>query len=516
MSTRRRAREMTNTTVPDTPAAANSEPDSDALRILDEELARLPDHLRVAVVLCELDGLTRKDAAVRLGLPEGTLSSRLAKARQILAEQMRKRGVTLSVAALSFTLGQLASAAVPSSLAHATAGLVDRSFPVSQTVETLSQGALRIMFLTKLKLAILSALLIATACFAVRGTVSDASAQEPTKQRVVFALHKADDKQPRPVAKPGAGTLLLAHENKLVTIAPDDKASKETPLKGAGASVQCRLSPDGTRAAFLIGTGKPRKPEELEDPWPYRLVVQTLGEDKPSRTVDYSSHDSPIACWFHDGKKLAVSTVTAREPDVEFENVLLDPVTGKSEALTLPAHTRVLDWSRDGKTFLVQEVDVKAKKSRLGLAAAGDKEVTVLCDLRDHPWWRASGRLSPDGKRVLFLDADPEDKDARKWGVSSKPYVIDVTTKKRELLGEFPENARAMGATWSPDGKKVAFTWTQLHPDVLKKDTLSIEDFTKETESFLIVADADGKNAKTLVSGKSPSSKPVLLGIDWR
>jgi RNA polymerase sigma factor (sigma-70 family) len=516
MSVRRRAREMTNTTIPDNPAAMKSEPDSDALRILDEELARLHDHLRVAVVLCELDGLTRKDAAVRLGIPEGTLSSRLAKARQLLAEQLRKRGVTLSIAALSVTLGQLASAAVPLRLAHATAGLVDGSVPVSQAVETLSQGALRIMFLTKLKLAILSTLLIVTACFAVRGTLSDASAQEPTKQRVVLALHKADDKQPRPVAKPGAGTLLLAHENKLVTLAPDDKDGKETPLKGAGASVQCRLAPDGTQAVFLVVTGKPRKPEDIEDPWAFQLVVQKLGQDKSAFTADYSSHDSPIACWSHDGKKIVVSTVRAREPDVEFENVLLDLSTGKSEGLTLPAHTRVLDWSRDGKIFLVQEVDLKAKKSRLGLAAAGDKEVTVLCDLRDHPWWRASGRLSPDGKRVLFLDADPEDKDARKWGVSSKPYLLDVATKKRELLGEFPENARAMGAAWSPDGKKVAFTWTQLHPDVLKKDTLTVEDLSKETESFLIVADADGKNAKTLVSEKSSRGKPVLLGIDWR
>jgi Tol biopolymer transport system component len=241
-----------------------------------------------------------------------------------------------------------------------------------------------------------------------------------------------------------------------------------------------------------------------------------LGQDKPSRTVDYASHDCPIACWSHDGKKLAVSTVTAREPDVAFENVLLDPETGKSEAVTLPAHTRVLDWSRDGKTFLVQECDLKAKKSRLGLAAAGDKEVTVLCDLRDHPWWRASGRLSPDGKRVLFLDADPDDKDARKWGMSSKPYLLDVSTKKRELLGEFPENARAMGAAWAPDGKKVAFTWMQIHPDALKKDTLTPDDLSKETESFLIIADADGKNAKTLVSGKCPLTKPVLLSIDWR
>jgi sugar lactone lactonase YvrE len=201
---------------------------------------------------------------------------------------------------------------------------------------------------------------------------------------------------------------------------------------------------------------------------------------------------------------------------VVFENVLLDPDTGNSEPLALPEHTRVLDWSHDGKKFLVQACDLKAKKSRLGIAAKGDKEVTVLCDLHDHPWFRAAGRLSPDGKRVLFLDADPKDADARKWGMSNKPYMLDIATKKRELLAEFPENAQANGVAWSPDGKKVAYTWVQLHPDALKKDILAASDLLVETEAFLIVVDADGKNAKTVSSAKKQIAGLIYGTIDWR
>jgi dipeptidyl aminopeptidase/acylaminoacyl peptidase len=140
----------------------------------------------------------------------------------------------------------------------------------------------------------------------------------------------------------------------------------------------------------------------------------------------------------------------------------------------------------------------------------------VLCNLHDHPWFRATGRFSPDGKQVLFLDADPKDADARKWGMSNKPYLLDVATKKRELLAEFPENAQAKGITWSPDGKKLAYTWMQLHPDLLKKDSIKADDESIETEAFLIVSDSDGKNAKTIRSAKKTFAGTIFGMIDWR
>jgi hypothetical protein len=38
-----------------------------------------------------------------------------------------------------------------------------------------------------------------------------------------------------------------------------------------------------------------------------------------------------------------------------------------------------------------------------------------------------------------------------------------------------------------------------------------------ETEAFLIVADADGKNAKTVSSAKGDNAiNPILVSIDWR
>jgi hypothetical protein len=373
----------------------------------------------------------------------------------------------------------------------------------------------KVMFLTKLKMFALAGLLTAAGIAAAFSGDPRAPAGAPPVP-VVAAISPAtrpDEKKPQPPAKPsGPAKLLLARQSGLVVLTPEGKEGEElTAPKDTHTSFAGRLAPDGKRVAFLVAQNGPPQAEPPEK-WPYKLVIHTFGEKEPL-VADMPARDL-TACWTADGARVVLTTWNGNRLEKGVETLLFDPATAKTEPLALPEGARVLDCGRDGKTFLVARWD--GKKGRIGLAAKGDKEVRELAELKG---WTASniGRLSPDGKAVLYTDADPEQKDANKWGVSSRPYVLDVGTKKVVPLGDFPENAQCIGVTWSPDGKRVAYTWKQIHPEVVKKDVLTGEDALVETEAFLIVADADGRNAKTVASDKLENAiNPIFGSIDWR
>jgi RNA polymerase sigma factor (sigma-70 family) len=169
---RRRARERQVTAMPEREAPRPG-PWRELRPLLDRELSRLPDNYRAVLVLCDLEGKTRKEAARLLGWPEGSVCGRLARARQLLAGRLARQGITLPAAALAVALAQNAApAGVPAPLADETvraAGLFAAGSAAagvaSPPVAALTEGVLNAMLTTKLKVTAVS-LALAAALFA--------------------------------------------------------------------------------------------------------------------------------------------------------------------------------------------------------------------------------------------------------------------------------------------------------------------------------------------------------------
>jgi uncharacterized protein (TIGR03067 family) len=144
------------------PEPAVTEPDlwNDLQPLLDQELSRLRDADRAVIVLCDLEGKPRKEVARQLGVPEGTVGSRLARARTMLATRLARHGLAVSGGALAAVLSQnAASACVPPSVVSSTINAAS-VFAAGQTaavglipvkVAELTEGVLKAMLLTKLK-----------------------------------------------------------------------------------------------------------------------------------------------------------------------------------------------------------------------------------------------------------------------------------------------------------------------------------------------------------------------------
>src|SRR5207244_5341753 len=96
----------------------------DGLRVLDEELGRLPESYRAPLVLCYLEGKTQDEAARLLGWTLGAFRGRLERGRARLRDRLTRRGVGLAIlAAAAVARPTTVTAAVQTSIIHTAAAV---------------------------------------------------------------------------------------------------------------------------------------------------------------------------------------------------------------------------------------------------------------------------------------------------------------------------------------------------------------------------------------------------------
>lgn len=202
MKVRKRSRQQTlPSTVADTLAARPSDDWRwrEVLTVLDEEVQRLPESYRHVFIECCLKERPGPEVAQELGLKEGTVSSRLARARKQLRERLALRGVTLSAVLAVARLAaapRLAVAAVKTtaraalrlSAGDTAAGLV------SERVLSLVRGVTPAMMCTRIR--VVSLLLLFTGLLAAGawGLLAPAAAQ-PARQ-ILRTVKRAEDRKP--------------------------------------------------------------------------------------------------------------------------------------------------------------------------------------------------------------------------------------------------------------------------------------------------------------------------------
>jgi RNA polymerase sigma factor (sigma-70 family) len=437
---------------------------------LDLELSRLPDRWRLPLILCYLEGRTQDEAAGQLGWSKSTLRRRLRAGRNALGRRLKGHGIAWSAGLSAVLVSDCLSSAAPapkllvSTAAVAAGKTVAAAAPAG--VAALTEGALKVMPVTRLNIATAVVLVVALIGCGWAGV----SALTPKAGATNRAEKRAED--------------------------PDKPMSPSRALKGEYKFLSLSFSRDGNVLA-TVTRDPDNEPGDVGAKnavrvWDVRSgsVRRTLAEDlvKDRYYTTYAGVGlSP------DGKTVAAPAGGQFDGELSLWLILWDAETGKiTQKLKHGTEVRALAFSPDGKTVAsgtgcggaeadvetVKLWDVKTGKllrslktrdleaDKFAFAPDGRLLAAVHDPVLDHSggsaevtlWDAAGGKwsqalpgsdgievvaFSPDGKKLL-------------GAARTKLLVWDVATRKTIQKSELKTTEERSALAFSPDGTALA------------------------------------------------------------
>jgi RNA polymerase sigma factor (sigma-70 family) len=388
--------------------------------ILHEEVSRLPEKYRAAVVLCYWEGRTHEQAGQQLGCAKSTIKDRLEKARAMLRKRLARRGLMLPAAWFAASLSEGTSAAVSVELVQTTVrgallfslGQMPEGIVSSKAVAC-AQSALQTMLVSKLKYGLALVLMLGvlgggagmTAFYKMAAPENEpeasATAAEPKNEPEALATE--EPLPPGTVAR--LGTLRFRHSDSIWGI---------------------DIGKDGT--SILSAAGK-------------AVYVWDLDSGKERRRLQHRSPVSSFVCS-GDGKLLASG---CRDGTIH----VWDAATGREVRSFLAHKDKATDrpvvdgvylsgFTPDGGQIVSTGPD---ETLRFWDTASGEK----IREFSHFPvGWSVA--MSPDGKTLAGVVKNGQTEELRVWEVATG----------RELQRKPQPGKQILHPVFSPDGKMLA------------------------------------------------------------
>jgi RNA polymerase sigma factor (sigma-70 family) len=457
----------------------------EAHSVLDEELARLTERDRAPLVLCYLQGLTRDEAAQRLGCPVGTLKSRLERARALLQKRLTRRGLALNTVLATLLLTNTGAFALSTDLLSATvkAGLAYGGGSVRGLVglqaAAAADGFLKTAFLGKIKLA---ALYIATSLACSVALLHTSLGVQPTVEgKTPSALTEKDKRIDSTTQAPKVANNERTATSQAIDprtdVAKTPTAASEPTLEPRVGKWQWHADLTGSKAcvrALGFSADGARLLSGADDGnvyvWDVRAAQQLRmlqsSKARPIRAVGFGADDT-AAMGNDDGILLVWKLGRNEEPTavvqgrgrevlaltfgddgrslawVRCDGSVWNMTTAVAAADAAPAlvgqegQVKCVGFSRDGGTVAWGMKDGAVKLWDI----ASKKELRHF-GLHKHQVWCVA--LSPSGQRIAAVDH---------FGTLK---VLNVATQREELVAQNHDGGHLVTLAFSPDGKLVA------------------------------------------------------------